>query len=313
MEINARRSDWTVLAAQWERSLKAKNKAESTRTKYLRSLSKFADWASGAGVDLDPYKVAEDDVEAFIADQFDSTTRYGRPPTPESVAIDFRQLKVFFGWLSRREKLPHPMRDLRAPAVPEKMVPVLTDDDLRRLLKACVGDDFTARRDRAMIRMLFDCGLRREELAGITLDDVNFDEQYVIVLGKGSRQRMVPYGANTAEALDDYMRARLRHKDSRLPALWLASPPNHRGALGYDGIHQMLKRVATRAGLTKSVYAHRFRHTAAHTQLSAGMSEGDAMRVFGWRSRVMVDRYGASAAHDRAMAAARRISHADRI
>jgi len=296
MEISERRSDWQVLAAQWERHLKASNKAAATRKKYLGTLSKFADWASAAAVDKSPYEIGEDEVVAFIADQFDSITRYGRPPAPESVAIDFRQLKVFFGWLCRREKLVHPMQHLRAPAVPEKPVPVLVDDDLRRLLKAISGNDFTARRDKAIIRMLFDGGLRRAECAGIDLEHVHLGDQCVTVLGKGGRERTVPYGANTAEVLDDYLRARIKHRDRRLPALWLASPPNHRGALGYDGMYQMIKRVAARAGIAK-VYPHRFRHTAAHTQLSAGMSEGDAMRVFGWRSRVMVNRYGSSAAH----------------
>lgn len=309
-EISEQLSDWTVLAAQWERHLKASNKAAATRKKYLQSLSKFSIWASAAGVG--PYEIGEDEMVAFIADQFDTLTRYGRPPAPESVAIDFRQLKVFFGWLCRREKLVHPMQHLRAPAVPEKPVPVLADDDLRRLLKAIPGDDFTARRDKAIIRMLFDGGLRRAECAGIHLDELNLDEQCVKVLGKGGRERMVAYGANTAEVLDDYLRARIKHRDRRLGALWLASPPNHRGALGYDGLYQMVTRVAARAGIAK-VYPHRFRHTAAHTQLSAGMSEGDAMRVFGWRSRVMVDRYGSSAADARALEAARRISHADRI
>jgi integrase len=82
--------------------------------------------------------------------------------------------------------------------------------------------------------------------------------------------------------------------------------------LGYEGLHQMIKRVARRAGVA-GVYAHRFRHTAAHTQRKAGMSEGDMMLVFGWKSRAMADRYGASAAHERALETARRLSHADRI
>jgi site-specific recombinase XerD len=179
------------------------------------------------------------------------------------------------------------------------------------LLKAAGGDEFAARRDRAILRMLFDAGIRRAELAGLTLDSINLREQYVTVLGKGRRIRTVPYGANTAESLDDYLRVRMRHRDHKLPALWLAASP-HRGAFGYDGIHQMIQRIARRAGIPDA-YAHRFRHTAVHTQLDGGMSEGEAMRIFGWNSPSMPRHYGSALAHARAMAAARRISHADRI
>lgn len=311
-EIEGPLRDWRLLAEAWDRSLRADNKAESTRKTYRQSLSRFAKWASAPAVNLGPYDVTEDDVTTFFAELFDTPTRYGRPPEPESVAKDVRQLKVFFVWLARKESVPNPMADYRAPIVPDKPIPVFEDDELRQLLKACPGETFTPRRDRAILRLFFDAGIRHEELTDLDLPDVNFDEQYVDVLGKGRRRRKVPYGAATAEALDDYLRVRMRHPDSKLAAFWLAAPPR-RGAFGYDGVHQMLKRVGRRAGVA-NVNAHRFRHTAAHTVLDTGeVSEGDAMLLFGWRTRSMVDRYGASAAHARAMRAARRASHADRI
>jgi integrase len=119
-----------------------------------------------------------------------------------------------------------------------------------------------------------------------------------------------PDGTRTGPPVTD-QRARSRHKDKRLPNLWLASE-DRRGTLGSNGVAQMIERRATVAGVT-GAHAHRFRHTAAHAWFSAGGSEGQAMLLFGWTSRDMCDRYGKSAATERAVEAARRLSPGDRI
>ena len=111
------------------------------------------------------------------------------------------------------------MAGMRPPQIPEAPVPVLTEDQLRRLLKACEGRDFAARRDSAIIRLLIDTGLRRGECAGIMLDDLDLDDQVVTVLGKGRRPRVLAYGRKTALALDRYLRARASHPHTALPNL----------------------------------------------------------------------------------------------
>lgn len=303
--------EWEMLGGMWERHLVAANKSPATIKTYRRSLTRLAKWAAVAIPERPPIDLSVDDLEAFFAHQFVTPTRFNKPPTPETVAIDFRQLKVFYNWLTRREDMDSPFRKMKPPMVPEKPVPVFSDNDLRALLAGCVGKTFANRRDTAIVRMLFDTGVRRAELAGLDISDVELSDQVINVLGKGRRERKVPYGARTAEALDNYITARMRHPDRNLPNLWLAAPPAT-GSLGYEGVKRMLERLARKAGV-KKVYPHRFRHTAASTQLDAGLSEGDAMRIFGWKSRSMVDRYGAAAAQNRAIRAARRNSHADRI
>ncbi len=83
---------------------------------------------------------------------------------------------------------------------------MLTDDELRRLLRACEGRDFDARRDLAIIRLLLDSGIRRAECAGLSVTDVDFEHNVVLVLGKGRRHRACPFGKKTALALDRYLR-----------------------------------------------------------------------------------------------------------
>jgi site-specific recombinase XerD len=302
--------DWALVAGEWTRHLRARNLSVLTVTAYLGSYRRLAGWAVPQGITM-PEDVTSAHLEEFFAHLLSRTTRHGTTAKPAAVAKDYRHLRVFFLWLADKDKLVSPMAKMTAPRVPEQPVDVFTDDELRALVKACAGRDFAARRDTAIMRLLLDTGMRRAELAGLQVGDVNLDLQLVNVLGKGSRRRDVPYGARTAEALDGYLRVRRRHLDRTEDALWLAVTP-HRGALGYEGVRQMLERRAQLAGV-EGVFMHRFRHTAAHAYLSAGGSEGDAMKLFGWRSRMMVDRYGASAATSRAIAAARRLSVGDRI
>jgi integrase len=159
--------------------------------------------------------------------------------------------------------------------LPDQPPPVLTDDQLRRLLQWCDGRDFTDRRDTAIIRLFIDTGVRVSEAAGILLpDDLDLDDQVVIVLGKGRRQRTVPFGRKTALALDRYLRLRASHQFARLPNLWV-------GAMTPSGLFQVIADRGASVGLP-GLHPHQFRHSFADSWLSAGGNEGDLMRLAGW-------------------------------
>ena len=212
-------------------------------------------------------------------------------------------------WLSEEGEVPaDPMVRMRPPAVPEVPVPVVSDDELRKLLKTCEGATFEDRRDVAMLRTFIKSGCGLGEVAGLKVEDVDFEEDVVYVVGKGRRPRRVAFGAKTGQALDKYIRLRSRHPHASSPALWLEP----KGAMTESGIAQMLERRCAQAGMDK-VHPHQFRHTAAHTWLAAGGSEVSAMRNFGWRSRTMLSRYGASVADERARDEAHRLALGDRL
>ena len=163
------------------------------------------------------------------------------------------------------------------------------EDFIADLLKACEGKGFEARRDTALIMLLLDTGARRDELMSRTLTDLDQDLDVLLVLGKGRRERALPYGHKTALALDRYLRVRERHKDANLPWLWLGL----RGRLTAWGLVRMLERRGREAGLA-GLHPHQFRHTFAHQWPAEGGAEVDLMRLAGWRSRAMVARYGAA-------------------
>lgn len=138
-------------------------------------------------------------------------------------------------------------------------MPVLPDEAIKALLKAC-GKDMPAGRDTAIIRLfLAPGGLRLSELTGLTLDDLDLDNHVVLVLGSGRRPRAVPFGAKTGSALTRYLRVR---PAAATTALWLGPQAT---AMTTSGVGQMLKRRARQAGLGH-IHPHQHRHTGASRQ-----------------------------------------------
>ena len=224
---------------------------------------------------------------------------------------NYRSLRTFFRWLEDEEEIERsPMLRTKAPYVPEKPVPVVSDAEIKAMIDACAGKDFLSRRDAAIIRLFLDTGARLSEIANLNVDDIDLDIDVVQVLGKGRRTRAIPFGAKTGQAISRYLRVRAADRHANLPQLWLGEHGN--GPLARAGVIRVIQHRARQAGV-QGMHPHRLRHTLAHNwQLNHG-NETDLMRIMGWKSPEMLRRYGASAADERAHQSHRTLNLGDRL
>lgn len=302
--------DLRELLDDFSTELRARNRAPGTIDLYRRHVLAFTGWLEAAGLPTDATRVTRAHLRDYVTDLLTRPNqRTGKPLSATYAHGQYRSLQQFFGYLDAEDIIDaDPFTKMSPPTVVEAPVPIPTVEDLQGMLKACAGTSYPQRRDSAVIRLLVDTGMRIGELAGLTVDDLDFGEDTAVVLGKGRRPRTVPFGGRTRTALRHYLRLRAAHPGHDMPALWLGS----RGPMTGGGIQQMIESRARQAGIGH-IHPHQLRHFFAHHWLAEGGQEQDLMMLLGWRSRQMLARYGANAATARARSAHRRMRPGDRL
>ncbi|WP_344513224.1 tyrosine-type recombinase/integrase [Dactylosporangium maewongense] len=291
--------DWPGHLRDWDRTLRAANHPETTRYNYLLAAAQLGRYLGEHSPDPDAVDAAEDptDVTKAHVEHFQAWVIETR--SAATALNKHKGLQQFFKYLVDEDEMDRsPMDRVKQPKTPKKLIPVMRDDDTKKLLDACKGKAFVNLRDEALIRLYYNTGARLSEVGNLLLTDLDLNTESVRFHGKGAKDRRVRFGPKTARALSRYLRARAKRRDvEQVPNLWLAE----RGArpLLPNGIKIRLKRLGLAAGLD-GVHAHRWRHNFAHEWHRAGGNTGDLMLLLGWTSEDMPRHYGASAAAERA-------------
>jgi integrase/recombinase XerD len=189
---------------------------------------------------------------------------------PRSRARVLSTLRHFHRFLVREGHAPaDPTTLIDAPRTRSKLPHLLSTVEVENLLEAPRGDTHVARRDRAMLEVLYATGMRVSEITDLRLADMKLDIGCVYVMGKGSKQRLIPLGEVALEFLNDYLQnvRPLMKKDKSCQEVFL----NARGGkLSRQGFWKILKGYALCAGINKTVYPHLLRHSFATHLLENG-------------------------------------------
>lgn len=294
--MNRRSMPFAALRVAFASYNRTTNKSPQTVVWYDKRLGLFERYL-GLNANLDDVTV--ENVRSFVAELQGRTTRHENNQfvldkegglSSSYIQGFVRALRAFSSWLYEDGYTDaNVLKVVRPPKIQHKVVAVLTDEDIRRLLATFDRSSPYGERDYAIVLTLLDCGLRASELCNLKLSDAHLEQGFVKVLGKGDKERLVPIGRTTADALlhwRDRVRAEFETGDAQFLFLGASG-----GQITVNAIEQMIRRAGIRAGIPH-LHPHRLRHTFATNYLVKEV--GDPLRlqqVLGHTSLEMVRRY----------------------
>ncbi len=248
-----------------------------TLAAYQADARRLVAFAQERGVSR-PSKVTYDLLRDFVA----YLTKSREPPlAAATVARKLSAVRALFRFLVEEEVLStDPSERLESPRPARPLPHVLSYPEIERLLSAVSPDLELAHRDRAMLEVLYGCGLRVSELIGLRLLGLHLDDGLVQVVGKGRKERLVPVGADARHALRRYLRES-RPRLDRGASDGRVFLNRHGRPLSRMGVWKILRRYVDRAALHKRVTPHTLRHSFATHLLEGGADLASVQEMLG--------------------------------
>ena len=254
--------NWEAALTAYDRDLHARGAAERTRRAYGVDLGGFAEWAGEQG--LDPGDVRYRDVRRYGAGLANAGA------APATVARKLAAIRGLYGFLVRTEKVgANPAELVSSPKRSEKLPRVLTTEQMRSLLERIPARTPLELRDRAMLELAYSCGLRCEEIVNLDEGALDFETEQLRVLGKGSKERLLPVGEPAQQALRRYLEKgrRALAVDPRERALFLSKSGRR---LSNSDVTRRLGLWTRETALAAGVSPHSLRHSFATHLLEGG-------------------------------------------
>ncbi len=266
---------------------------------YERELTNFADYIHAAfGPAQTADRIEHTHIRAYLA------TLYDRGLSKASAARALASIRSWFKWLARTHRVEQNAASLvSTPRLPKHLPRVPSIEQMNQVVDT-VDDDAAAwpSRDRAILELLYGCGMRNAELTALNLRDIHWANEAILVRGKGQKQRYVPLGDAAAEALRAYLAdrsARLAAATSRAstPALFLnvylrgLSKPGGEARLTTRSVGRIVKRLAIQRGLPSDVHPHTLRHAFGTHLLEEGADLRAIQELLGHERLSTTQRY----------------------
>jgi len=276
--------------------------SEHTLRAYQRELHGFAAWVSGrfgAGDNADEsvQRIEHTDIRAYLG------TLYDRGLSKASAARALAAIRSWFKWLARTGRIEQNAASLvSTPRLPKHLPRVPSIEQMNQVVDS-VGEDAASwpARDRAILELLYGCGIRNAELTGLNLDDIHWANDAILVHGKGQKERYVPLGDAAAEAVRSYLTERSALLDAAkgggTPALFVnlqlrgLSKPGGEARLTTRSVGRIVKRIAILRGLSSDVHPHTLRHAFGTHLLEEGADLRAIQELLGHERLSTTQRY----------------------
>ena len=264
-----------------------RNYSKHTIKAYLADLNEFStvlremNLLSSDSGDIDFENLDETPIRVYISKLYNKNKRV-------SISRKLASIRTFFEFLIRGGHIKSNAAKLVPTPKGEKKLPTfLTVDEVIKLVEAPGSDNAYESRDRAILELLYSCGLRVSELVGVNLSDLDLDSMSVKVLGKGNKERMVPLGSKAESAIKTYLSQRLdlKPKDDHLFV------NSKGGRLSTRSVDRIIKKYAVISGIPKNISPHVLRHTFATHLLGGGADLRAIQEMLGHKSLSTTQRY----------------------
>ena len=278
---------WESYIKNFEAYLKLeKSMSANSVEAYLNDLHKFIFYLEETDPSISPGKITADHLHRF----FKGLYELGLGASSQSRILS--GLRTFFKYLLLEDVISkNPVQLIEAPRLTRKLPEVLSVEEIEKIISSVDLSKDLAHRNKAIIEILYGCGLRVSELIDLRLSDLFFNDGFIRIIGKGDKQRLVPVGNNAIKAVHLYMDKERNHltiHDEWRDIVFL----NRRGKqLTRVMIFNIVKELARQAGIQKKVSPHTFRHSFASHLVDGGADLRAVQEMLGHQSILTTEIY----------------------
>lgn len=261
----------------------------NTYNSYSSDVREFASWLAsepGPGITLE--KTAGENIRQYISSRIDPDG--GQVITGRTQARILSSLRSFFGWLQTEGIITeNPCDGIDAPKIGRYLPAVLSVDEVNDIMNSVDQSKWGGVRDRAILELLYGCGLRVSEVSDVRISNVYLQEKFVRIVGKGNKERVVPMGDPAAEAVMAYLAVRPEPADSDSEDILFLNRSGRQ--LSRISVFNMVKKQAMLAGITKEISPHTFRHSFATHLIEGGADLRVVQEMLGHESILTTEIY----------------------